>query len=274
LVIGYQSIGDLVMKEVTKAQLIEALQAVGVQPGDGLLVHSALQFLGRPVGGVEMYFEALREAVGHYEHSKEISGGTLAVPTYTFVFARGEAYDPQNTPSVGMGQLSELIRRHPAARRTTHPMQSLAVIGKYAEELARCDTPSAFDPGSAYDEMIKLGFKILLVGADIDAVSLIHYSEQRLNVPYRYWKDFSGPVKTAAGWQERTYRMYVRDIALDPHLTLHPVRDELRAQGLWSEVALNYGKIALIAMQPFVAMVDRFLSADPYALMLNRPDNL
>jgi aminoglycoside 3-N-acetyltransferase len=250
------------MKEVSKAQLIKALQTVGVQPGDGLLVHSALQFLGRPAGGVEMYFEALYEVVFY---------GTVAVPTFNFAFARGEAYDPRNTPSVGMGQFSERVRQHPAARRTTHPMQSLAVIGKYANDLAERDTPSAFDPGSAFEQMVKLGFKILLLGADIDAVSLIHYSEQRLNVPYRYWKDFSGLVKTQTGWEERTYRMYARNMSLDPRLTLHPVRDELLAQGQWSEVPLNYGKIALISMQPFVAMVDRFLTDDPYSLMLNRP---
>lgn len=271
------------MKEVTQTQLIASLQAVGVQPGDGLLVHSALQFLGRPEGGVDCYLHALTEAVncesgirnyelGHIAEDSQLRIGTLAVPTFNFAFARGEAYDPQSTPSIGMGQLSELIRQHPEARRTTHPMQSLAALGKYADDLAARDTPSAFDPGSAFAEMLALGFKILLLGADIDAVSMIHYSEQRLNVPYRYWKDFSGPVKTAAGWEERTYRMYVRDMALDPRLTLHPVRDELQSQGAWSEVSLNYGKIALIPMQPFVAMVDRFLAADPYSLMLNRPD--
>lgn len=277
------------MREVTKQQVIEGLKAAGVQPGDGLLVHSALQFLGRPVGGVGIYLEALRKAVncesGIMSYESERKGdasqfaisnsqsitGTLVVPTFNFSFARGEAYDPQITPSVGMGQLSELIRLHPAARRTTHPLQSLAIIGKYADDLATRDTPSAFDPGSAFEQMVKLDFKILLLGCDIDAVSMIHYSEQRLNVPYRYWKAFTGPVKAAAGWEERTYRMYVRDMDLDPHLTLHPVRDELQANGLWSEVTLNYGKIALIPMQPFVSMVDRFLADDPYSLMLNRP---
>ena len=32
-----------------------ALQDLGIQPGDGLLVHSAVQFLGQPEGGVGMY---------------------------------------------------------------------------------------------------------------------------------------------------------------------------------------------------------------------------
>jgi aminoglycoside 3-N-acetyltransferase len=247
------------MKEVTKQQVIEALKAVGVQPGDGLLVHSALQFLGRPVGGMGMYFEALCEAVPR---------GTLAVPTFNFAFARGEPYDPQAAPSVGMGILSEYARQQPGALRTPHPMQSLAVIGAYAADLAARDTSSAFDPGSPFERMLELGFKILLLGADIDAISMIHYSEQRYNVPYRYWKEFTGQVHTPTGWEERTYRMYARDLELDPHLTLHSVRDYLHAQNQYYSTPLNYGQVALIHMTDFVSTVDCFLAADPFSLMI------
>ena len=271
------------MKEVTKEQLIEAIKAVGVQPGDGLLVHAALQFLGRPVGGVGMYLEALVETVncnlgvGQYTsqsliRNSQFPSGTIAVPTFNFAFARGEPYDPENTPSVGMGAFSEYVRVQPAARRTSHPLQSLAVIGAYADDLAGRETPSAFDPGSAFARMVELDYKILLLGADIDAISLIHYSEQRLNVPYRYWKDFTGLVKTPSGWEERTCRMFARDLDLDPHLTLHPVRDYLLEMGQYHAISLNYGQVALIRMGDFVPAVDRFLAADPYSLMLNRPD--
>ena len=261
------------LKEVTKEQVIEALRVVGVQPGDGLLVHSALQFLGRPSpsqGEVGLYLDALRFTQGET--------GTIVVPTFNFAFARGEPYDPQSTPAAGMGAFSEFVRQQPGARRTSHPLQSLAVIGCYADDLAERDTPSAFDPGSAFERMCKLGFKILLLGADIDAVSLIHYSEQRLNVPYRYWKDFTGKVKVRPHpgplpredgevWEDRTYRMYVRDLDLDPHLTLHPVRDEMIAKGLIHSVPLNYGQISLLDMAEFVPIVDRFLAEDPYSLM-------
>jgi aminoglycoside 3-N-acetyltransferase len=254
------------MKEVTRQQVVEALKAVGVQPGDGLLVHSALQFLGRPMGGVGMYFEALLQSLA--------LNGTVVVPTFNFAFARGEAYDPQTTPSVGMGMLSEYVRQQPAAFRTLHPMQSLAAIGAYAGDLAGRDTPSAFDPGSAFERMLELGFKILLLGADIDAISMIHYSEQRYNVPYRYWKNFTGPVRTPAGWEERTYRMYVRDLELDPHLTLHSVRDYLQAKGQYTSMPLNYGQVALIHMTDFVQAVDHFLAADPYSLMISDEANV
>ena len=40
------------------------LKAIGVQPGDGLLVHSALQFLGKPESGLQTYLAAFLEVLG------------------------------------------------------------------------------------------------------------------------------------------------------------------------------------------------------------------
>jgi aminoglycoside 3-N-acetyltransferase len=260
------------MQEVSEDQVLSALRTLGVQAGDGLLVHSALHFLGRPANGPGMYLDAVCAAVDAHNHEGVQSGtGTIAVPTFNFAFARGEAYDPETTPSAGMGVFAELVRNYPQSKRTPHPMQSLAVIGAEAADLARRDTPSAFDAGSAFERMVELGFKILLLGADIEAVSLLHYSEQRFNVPYRYWKNFTGLVHGINGWEERTYRMFVRDMQLDPKLTLKPVQEFLQAKGQFSSTPLNYGQVAVINMTDFVAAVDHFLAEDPFSLMLNRP---
>jgi len=199
--------------------------------------------------------------------------GTLVVPTFNFAFARGEPYDPMTTPSAGMGAFSEYVRQLPEARRTPHPMQSLAVIGRHTDDLASRDTPSAFDPGSAFERLLQLDFKLLLLGADIQAVSMLHYSEQRARVPYRYWKDFSGQVKTAQGWQELSYRMFVRDLEIDAHIQLYPVQARLEQRDLWHSVPLNYGQVAACRLVDFVAAVDEFLARDPWSLVVNRPES-
>ncbi|MBN2549650.1 MAG: AAC(3) family N-acetyltransferase [Anaerolineales bacterium] len=259
------------MQPVTQEQVVQILKDLGLQPGDGLLVHSALQFLGRPVGGVGMYLQAIAAVIGLEDGAED--QGTVAVPTFNFGFARGEPYDPQTTPSQGMGAFAEYVRLHAGgsefrqARRTTHPMQSLAVIGRYADDLAGRDTLSAFDPGSAFERLFELDFKLLLLGADANAVSMTHYCEQRFKVPYRYWKDFSGQVRTASGWQERTYRMYVRDMELDPHLTLEPIQADLEANHLWRSLPLNYGKITVCRIADFVSTLDRLLGQDPWVLV-------
>lgn len=263
------------MRQVTSEQLCKALKSLGVSPGDGLLVHSAIQFLGRPVGGVGMYYESLNIVLGSDPDSRanqeEFVPYTIAVPTFNFGFARGEPYDPQTTPSEGMGAFSEYVRQLPGTRRTPHPMQSLGVVGRYAYDLAGRDTLSAFDPGSAFERMLELDFKLLLLGADIQAVSMLHYSEQRANVPYRYWKDFTGQVKTATGWQLQTYRMFVRDLELDPQIQLRPVEDVLKARGQWRSVPLNYGEIASCRLADFVTAADGLLEEDPWSLVANRP---
>ncbi|MBN1537158.1 MAG: AAC(3) family N-acetyltransferase [Anaerolineales bacterium] len=265
------------MQAVTLNQIINILDELGVRSGDGVLVHSAIQYLGQPQGGASIYLNALCENLGinldKTDSLESPNSGTLAVPTFNFGFARGEPYDPQSTPSQGMGVFSEMVRQHPAARRTSHPMQSLAVIGKYADDITGRDTASAFDPTSAFDRMLELGFKILLLGADVNAISALHYSEQRAAVPYRYWKDFSGQVKTSEGWQLRTYRMFVRDMSIDPRLDLHGVKEVMEKRGQWHSLPLNYGYVSFCSMRDFVATVDDFLYKDPWSLVINRPNN-
>jgi aminoglycoside 3-N-acetyltransferase len=255
------------LKELSFDQLTETLTRLGVSAGDGLLVHSAIQYLGRPPAGIEapaLHFQAIRQILG--------ADGTLAVPAFNFAFARGEPYDPQNTPSAGMGVFSEYVRRQPEARRTPHPMQSVAVIGRRAADLAGRDTADAFDPGSAFERMLELGFKLLLLGADIQAVSMLHYSEQRRNVPYRYWKDFTSLYLADGVWEQRTYRRFVRDLEIDARISLHPVQARLEQRGQWRSLPLNYGNIAVCLLTDFTAAVDELLAADPWSLVTNRPD--
>jgi aminoglycoside 3-N-acetyltransferase len=251
------------MLEVTRAQLDAALQTLGIGPGDNLLVHSAVHFLGRPAGGIDIYLQALRFAIG--------PRGTLAVPAFNFAFAHGERYDPQTTPSSAMGVFSEYVRQQPNARRTPHPLSSLALIGPLADDLASLDTPGAYDPGSAFERLVELDFKLLLLGASIQAVSMVHYSEQRLAVPYRYWKEFHGLVRTPQGWQPRSCRMFARDLRIDPQLDLHPIEKRLRDQGVWHEVPLNYGFLSACRLVDFVAAADALLAEDPWILVTNCP---
>lgn len=254
------------MRKVTRPQIAEILTALGIEPGDGLLVHSALQYLGLPEGGPGMYLDAIQPIIG--------SAGTIAVPTFNFAFAKGEDYDPSATPSVGMGAFSEFVRKHPQAHRTSHPLQSLAVIGRLASEMAACDTPSAFDAGSAFEMMLDHDFKLLLLGADVQAAAITHYCEQRARVPYRYWKDFTGRVRSGDAWQVKTYRMYVRDLALDPQLTARPVQAVLEERGQWRQQPVNYGIVSTCRVRHFTAVMDEILAEDPWALVMNRPQHL
>lgn len=238
--------------ELTRAELDAALTAVGVAVGDGLLVHSALQYLGKPQGGLPMVLDALQSAVG--------PAGTIVVPTFSFNSNGG--FDPATTPSRGMGVFSEHVRTAEFAFRTYHPMQSIAALGAAAADLAGRDTPSPFDDGSAFARMLELNFKLLLLGADVQAASIVHYSEQRAAVPYRYWKQFGA------------HKMFVRDLQLDPQLRLAPVQAALEAAGRWRSVQLHFGRVASCKLADFAAAADALLAADPWALVANKPESV
>lgn len=247
------------MKEVTLEQVVQSLRAVGVGRGGGVLLHSAIQYFGRPVGGVEMYWKALVEVLG--------PEGTLAVPAFNFAFARGEPFDVQRTPSDQMGVLSEYVRSLPQAKRSPHPLQSIAVVGRWAEDIADRDTASAFDPGSAFERMLELDFEMVLLGASIQVASIVHYSEQKAQVPYRYWKTFRGTVVRGGAAAVREYRMFARDLALDPQNDFGPVQTWLEARGLWRQTRLNYGHVAACRLGDVVAAADDLLAHDPWALV-------
>ena len=164
------------MNQVDRELFTQILDELNIHRGDRLLVHSAIQFLGKPVGGPEMYLSALLDRVG--------PDGTIATPAFNFRFTEGDPFNPDQTPSSGMGVFAETIRTHPYSKRSIHPLQSVSVIGDSAESIAALDTPSAFDNGSAFERILDLDFKVFLLGAGIDAVSLLHYSEQHNTVPY------------------------------------------------------------------------------------------
>ena len=255
------------MLKVNLEQVISTLETVGLKKGDGVMVHSALQFLGIPEGGMGIYYDALRSVLGIGSGT-----GTLVVPTFNFGFAHGHFFDQASTPAEEMGVFPEFVRQQPGVLRSPHPMQSIAAAGQYAADLSGRDTLSAFDSGSAFDRMLELDFKLLLMGADVRFTSMIHYAEQRMQVPYRYWKEFSGKVRlTGQPPQVRTYRMFVRDLEIDPEVSSAPVQKALEERGLWTSMPLNYGMVALCCFRDFVSVAEELISKDPWALVQSHP---
>ena len=248
------------MKGYRAADLRRALQQVGVIPGEVLCVHSALLTLG-PLENV-----APRDMAGVIAHLLlDYLGaqGTLVVPTFNFDFCKGRPYDRQRTPSRGMGALSEYVRLMPGSMRSAHPMQSVAAIGARAEEICSTDTPSPFEPGSAWAKIVDLNARVLLLGTTCQYATVFHVPEQAIGVPYRYWKEFTAPYIDQGVTCERTYRLYVRDLDLDPFLEISRVEEPLRASGALRETPLGAGMLQSVLSRPFVDETRRLLALDP-----------
>jgi len=168
-----------------------------------------------------------------------------------------------------MGVFSEYIRQLSESKRSFHPMQSVAVIGNNAEYIVESDTMSAFSDEGAFDRLLKLNAKVLLLGANINSVSMIHWVEERCNVPYRYWKTFKGKYVDDNLLTEREYKMYVRDMELNPKLKLNSIEKALIDNNKIKIEKIGQGYIKTFFVSDFIEIATELIEKNPYFFVSN-----
>ncbi len=182
----------------TRQSLAAELVALGVRPGSVLLVHSSLSSLGWVCGGALAVVQALRDVLG--------PDGTLVVPTHTpdnsdpalwqhppvpetwwpVIREHMPAFDPARTPSRWMGQMAEVVRTWPGARRSDHPQVSFAAVGPQAAAVVaghRLD--DMLGDSSPLGHVYDLDGDVLLIGVGHDSNTSLHLAEYRVARPVR-----------------------------------------------------------------------------------------
>ncbi len=254
------------MKGYDGVALASALRRLGIGTADTLMIHSALFSLGP---WQNRHADVPDAASGAYHSIREVIGpeGTIVVPTFTFGFCHGEVFDQPKTPSVNMGVFSEYIRKLPDSYRSFHPMQSVAAIGPKACLICSPDTPSAFDEAGPFSHLLKVDAILLLLGVSLMAASILHYAEERAAVPYRYWKNFDGPYVRDGKPSHEQYRMFVRDLELDPQNDVAPLEMELRAAGRLRREGVGSGWVEACRCRDYMSAAIDGLRRDPYWLV-------
>jgi aminoglycoside 3-N-acetyltransferase len=160
-----------------KERLINDLKKMGLRPGDHVSIASALSKVGHVEGGPQAFIDAVVEVIGPH--------GTIMVNTYTsgfYIFQIESAnssrpFDFRTTPSVS-GIISETIRKCPQAKRSRHPMSSVAAIGSKAGFLTDGHGPN--DPARLpYSRLAEIGGKSLFIGLGNNLVALRNEAQYR-----------------------------------------------------------------------------------------------
>lgn len=157
--------------------LVQELHQLGIRPGDTVMVHASLRAVGPTEERADGVVKALLIALGN--------AGTLL--SYTDYLATDEVpyFDPSRSPAQpDHGILAEVIRTWPGARRSLNPGASMSVLGAQADWLA-ADHPLSYGygPGSPLHKFVSLNGKVLLLGSDLDNVTLLHLAEHLAALP-------------------------------------------------------------------------------------------
>jgi aminoglycoside N3'-acetyltransferase len=177
----------------TERHLSNDIRALGVQPGDALMVHASLRAIGEVEGGGDGVLEALDGAVGPAGTLLMILGAEIA---HDFVNHLPEAVRPallSGTPPFDaatapvlpeVGTLAEIFRRRPGTIVNDNPSGRFAARGRLARELLH-DAPwhDYYGPGSPLDRFLRIGGRVLRLGASLDTTTVLHHAEYLADVP-------------------------------------------------------------------------------------------
>ncbi|MFE2056077.1 aminoglycoside 3-N-acetyltransferase [Streptomyces sp. NPDC059446] len=190
---------------VTRGRLVRDLAALGLAEGDTVMFHTRMSALGYVAGGSQTVIGALAEAVGASGTLMVTCGWNDALP-YGFarwpqpwrdaVRADHPAYDPLlSEADHDNGRLPEALRRWPGAVRSRHPDVSLAALGPAAAELT-ADHPwdDPHGPGSPLARLVALGGRVLMLGAPLETLTLLHHAEALADAPGKRFVEYEQPV--------------------------------------------------------------------------------
>lgn len=179
----------------TRLSLAQDLRKLGLSSGMTVIVHTSLSSLGWVCGGPVAVVQALMDVV--------TPSGTIVMPTQTSHYSDPSqwmnppvpkewwedirrtmpAYEPDITPSVGMGAVAETFRSFPGVMRSAHPALSFAAWGKHREDII---LHHALDDGlgeqSPLARLYDLNGSVLLLGVGHDSNTSFHLAEYRARV--------------------------------------------------------------------------------------------
>ena len=202
----------------------KSLKSLGLDKSDTVMIHGdagvAAQYIwGQSNDPVSEFVKCL---IAYFKN------GTVIIPTFTYSATKGEVFNPREAPSK-VGLFSEKFRLMKGVVRSHHPIFSVGCIGKKAEYFANSCVTDCFGDKTLFDKLYDKDVKLIALGCGLERLTFIHYVEQALNVPYRFFKDFNGSIEQNNKLEKIVVRYFVRDLNIDTELDFSNLENDLYA---------------------------------------------
>jgi aminoglycoside 3-N-acetyltransferase len=212
----------------TRASLRADIERLGIRPEDTVMVHAAMRRVGRLLNGPDALIGALLDATGPngtilaytdwdacYEALLDRDGHVPAewrehVPPFDAARSRAARDN---------GAFAEFLRTWPGARRSGNPGASVAALGAQADWIT-ADHPLdyGYGEGSPLARLVAAGGKVLMIGAPLDTMTLLHHAEHLARIPGKRIRRYEVPFATPAGTQWRMVEEFETSRAIVPGL--------------------------------------------------------
>ena len=173
-------------------KLIEHLKKLGLKKNDTVLVHSNISDIGFTdidlKTSINILHKSLCTVIG--------DNGTICVPSFYWEFNKKKVFELNKKSSLNLniGIYSRYISGLKKSIRSLNPIASIAALGKNAKIICNNKTASAYGIDSPFDILTNLNAKMLFLGVDLRYMTYVHYVEQRVGVPHRYFKLHEGKI--------------------------------------------------------------------------------
>ncbi|MBP1043974.1 AAC(3) family N-acetyltransferase [Vagococcus sp. BWB3-3] len=238
----------------TKKALVNELQALGISPGDKLLVHSSYkavgQFEGGPVGLVQALMSYFNE-------------GLLILPTHTWgkINQENPLFDPATEPAC-VGILPNIFMAQAGVLRSLHPTHSVAAFGAGAESFVAgeelIDTPCGRQ--GCWGKLLDMEAKILFLGATLKSNTFIHGVEEWNDIPKRLTDERELlQIKLPTGIIQSPQHRHIGDVSQHYDKLYEPfIAHQLIRQG-----SIGKASSSVIEAKPVYELVSALLRREP-----------
>jgi aminoglycoside 3-N-acetyltransferase len=242
-----------------RRQLRAQVEAIGLAAGDAVMVHAGLRAVGPILGGPDTLIGAILEVLG--------PAGTLLAYTdwngdfHDLLDDEGRVpheirddiapFDPTASRAIrDNGTFAEFVRTFSGAVRSENPGASCAAVGGSAQWFV---SDHALDYGygerSPLAKLVEARGKVLMIGAPLDTLTLLHHAEHLANIPDKRVIRYETPLL----WNgQKVWRMF------EEFDTGHPVvaglADDYFREIVASFLQQGHGKHGTIGAAPSILL--------------------